>query len=97
MSADHLTNLTEAVAALHGCHCTHSGTAQVHEMMNGRTVWKGEVEKFTLDGHPKASVAYAWSYEDDDGETRYVAVLELPPIISPRHAVQAAIASGQLK
>jgi hypothetical protein len=97
MNTDYIKNLSDAVAALHGCHCSHTGTAKVHEMMNGRTVWKGEVEIFNLAGHAKATKAYAWAYQDDAGETHYVAVLELPPIVSPRHAVQAAIASSQLK
>lgn len=94
---DSLKNLQRAVAALHGCDCSHSGTSKVHEMMDGRTVWQGEVETFDLSRHSKAKRAYAWAWQDDAGETHYVAVLEMPPIISPRHAVQAAIASGQLK
>jgi hypothetical protein len=34
---------------------------------------------------------------DDNGETRYIGVLELPPVESPQTAVRAAIASGQQK
>lgn len=95
--SDYLAELSEAVAALHGCHCSHSGTSKVLEMMDGKTVWQGEVETFDLAGHAKASKAFAWAYQDDAGETHYVAVLDVPPINSPREAVQAAIASGQLK
>lgn len=92
---DYIKDLSEAVAALHGCHCSHLQTAHVHEMMDGQTVWQGEVETFDLTGHPKASKAFAWSWEDDAGEDHFVAVLNVPPINSPREAVQAAIASGK--
>lgn len=90
---ENLMNIYKAVTALHGCDCSHIGTSQVHEMMDGKTVWKGEVETFNLVGHPKANKAFAWSWKDDDGDTHYVAVLNVPPILSPRQAVQAAIAS----
>jgi hypothetical protein len=43
---------------------------------------------------PTASKAFAWAWRDDAGETHYVAVLDVPPVNSPREAVQAAIASG---
>ncbi len=36
-------------------------------------------------------MAYAWSYECDDGKRRFFAVLHVPPITGPREAVQAAI------
>ena len=66
------------------------------EEFRGQTVWDGVVELFELTGHPQAKRCYAWSFIDN-GEPRYVAVLELPPVNSPRAAVQAAIASGQQK
>jgi hypothetical protein len=46
--------------------------------------------------HPKAKRCYAWSYQDK-GETQYVNVLEIPPVVSPKTAVQAAIVSGAQK
>src|SRR5580658_8752950 len=63
------------------------------EKLRNQTVWEGVVESFALTGHPKAKRCYAWSYQDN-GETQYVNVLEIPPVISPKTAVQAAIASG---
>jgi hypothetical protein len=45
---------------------------------------------FALSGHPKASKGYAWAYDKAKG-SEIVAVLELPPVISPRTAMQAAI------
>ena len=45
---------------------------------------------FYLVGHPKAFRGYAWAYDKAKG-SEIVAVLELPPVISPKTAVQAAI------
>jgi hypothetical protein len=41
----------------------------------------------------KAKGAYAWSHldGDKDQQTRYVAVLEIPPVESPQTAVRASI------
>lgn len=54
----------------------------------------GFTDTFAIEGHPKATKAFAWAW-DDDGEVRYIAFLNVPPILSPREAVQAAIASGR--
>lgn len=65
------------------------------EQIDGETVWQGNVETFSLTDHPRASKAYAWGCEDEQGETRYLAVLNVPPVNSSREAVQVAIASGK--
>jgi hypothetical protein len=59
------------------------------------TVWEGDVEVFELIGHPKAKRGYAWSHPtgERDKDERVIAVLEIPPVISARTAVQAAIVS----
>ncbi len=93
----YLEYLARAVTAMHCCACSHVSTSRVHEAMDGKTVWEGKVETFALEGHPKASRAFAWGYKDGAGEIQYVAVLNVPPINSPREAVQAAIASGPQK
>ena len=54
---------------------------------------------FDLMGHPKAKRAYGWSHREganDDGE-RFVAVLEIPPVISPITAVRASIMADAKK
>ena len=57
--SEYLQNLKEAFTALHGCECVHSGTSRVLEFWEGGKVFDGEVETFTLSGHPKASEAFA--------------------------------------
>lgn len=93
--SEYLQNLKEAVAAMHGCDCSHSGTSKYIDRSEGVFI-DLEVEEFDLVGHAQASRAFAWAW-DDDGEIRYIAILNVPPINSPAEAVMAAIASGQYK
>jgi hypothetical protein len=87
-----LEKLKKAILDLHGCDGIHAGSIAVHETFQGKTVWQGIVEVCFLPNHPKAREAYAWSYKADTGETRYVAVLGVPPIKSANDAVRAYIA-----
>ena len=82
--------LVKAFRDLHGCGAAHVETVPVIERFQGKTVWEGDVEVFDLVGHPTANRGYAWAYDKAKG-SEIVAVLELPPVISPRTAVQAAI------
>lgn len=91
--SEYIRNLRDAVAALHGCDCSHSGTSRVVEFFDGRKVFDGNVETFALSGHPKASESFAWAFHNGT-EPQYVAVLKISPINDPSDAVRAAIASG---
>ena len=91
--SDDLARLQTAVQHLHNCAAVHRETVPVHEVFQGKTVWKGEVEVYDLTGHPKAKRAYAWSHREgpnDEGE-RFVAVLEIPPVESAVTAVRVQI------
>ena len=90
---DYVAQLQTAIQHLHNCGATHRETVPVHEVFRGKTVWQGDVEVFDLTGHPKAKRAYAWAHLDgaDDERTRYVAVLEIPPVDSAQKAVQIQI------
>jgi hypothetical protein len=90
---DYISRLQVAVEQLHGCGAIYRETVPVLEVFRGQTVWQGEVEVFDLSGHPKAKRAYGWSHREgknDEGE-RFVAVLEIPPVVSPITAVRASI------
>jgi hypothetical protein len=58
-----------------------------------KMVWQGDVEVFDLTGHPKAKRAYAWRHPDGakNERTRFVAVLEIPPVNAAQTAVQVQI------
>ena len=78
---------------MHKANSKWVSSVPVHEVFQGQTVWQGEVEVFDLTGHPKAKRCYAWSHLDgpQDERTRFVAVLEIPPVDSAQRAVQVQI------
>ena len=73
---------------LHKCRPTHVTSVYVKEESQGKTVWEGDVEVYSLFGHPKAKFCYGWSY----GEPEFITVLEVPPVNSPQSAVKVGIA-----
>jgi hypothetical protein len=66
-------------------------TTPVTEVFQGKIVWDGEVETFSLIGHPHALQCFAWAYKDDDGTNQITTVLALPPVQTPQDAVKAAL------
>jgi hypothetical protein len=92
ISAEYQLALEQAFRKLYQCGTKYVETVPVIETWQGKTVWEGDVEVFDLVGHPKAKRGYAWAYDKGKG-SEIVAVLELPPVISPKTAVQAAIVS----
>jgi hypothetical protein len=96
---DYLDRLQVAVSQLHNCGAVWHSTVPVHEVFNGQTVWQGDVEVFDLFKHPKAKRAYAWSHLDGakDELERYVAVLEIPPVVSAETAVRVQIVKDARK
>jgi len=92
-----IERLDKAILDLHGCKSNHNRSVAVHETSEGKTVWEGIVEVFDLENHSLAKIAYAWSYKGDDGKTRYVAVLGVPPINSPKDAVRAYVVADYKK
>jgi len=90
---DYLAKVQVAVQHLHKCGAIYSKTVPVHEVFQGKTVWQGDVEVFDLVGHPKAKRCYAWGHLDgaNDERTRFVAVLEIPPVVSAETAVRVQI------
>jgi len=85
-------DLREAIEKMHGGKATLAQSVPVRETFEGQTVWDGVVHVFDLEGHPKATRAYAWS-SPIEGSTkrRFFAVLRIPPIVSSLDAVRAAI------
>ena len=90
---DYIARIQVAVSQLHNCGAVWRETVPVHEVFQGKTVWQGDVEVFDLTGHPKAKRAYAWSHLDGqhDERERFVAVLEIPPVVSALTAVRVQI------
>lgn len=91
-----IAKIKDAIEVMHKCKARHVASEPVIELFNGEVAWDGVVETFELSRHPKAMRCYAWSY-DDSLETKYVTVLELPPIDSAETAVKVAIAAQAKK
>lgn len=93
MNLDYLEPVQAAVSQLRNCGATHVETMLLHKVFRGQAIWKGDVEVSDLQGHPKAKRAYAWSHLDGESEerTRFVAVLEIPPVESAEASVRVQI------
>ncbi len=96
---DYLSTLKIAVAQMHECGAVWLKTEHIHETFEGKTVWNGEVEVFSLIGHPTAHRAYAWAHLDGENheQTRYVAMLEIHPVKDATTAVQASTMADSKK
>jgi hypothetical protein len=80
------------VEGQHGGKAVLAGVRPVKEVWDGKTVWEGVVHAFDLEGHPKATRAYAWSSPvEGSNKRRFYAVLHLGGIRSAPAAVRAAI------
>lgn len=93
--SEYMQRLQMVIHHLHKLDSKHVESVPVEEVWQGKTIWQGVVEVFTVTGHPKAKHCYAWSHrtgKNDEGE-RMVAVLGIPPVDSPQSAVKVAIAS----
>ena len=53
--------LKVAIEVQHGGTAMLAQSVPVLETFEGQTVWEGIVHVFDLEGHPKATRAYAWS------------------------------------
>jgi hypothetical protein len=92
--SDYIARLQKAIRRVNGCESKYLETVTVSESsvsFHKHTVWQGEVAVFEVHGHPQAARAYAWLSREPNETTRYVVVLEIPPITSPQKAVQAAM------
>ncbi len=99
---EYIARLQNAIRQLNGCGSKYLKTVAISESFQGfqgQILSEGEVVVFETPDHPQAKRAYAWSYgsTDSDKETRYVVVLEIPPVTSPQTAVKAAIAAQILE
>ena len=96
---DYLTLLQLAIEERHKCRAVHRESVHVHESVDDKTIWAGEVEVFDLSGHSEANQCYAWSHREkgpsgavlNSENMRLITVLGKRPVDSPMLAVRAAI------
>lgn len=88
-----MRDLRLAVQALHSCRALHERSVKVQRQSASETTWTGNVEVFTLFGHPTADRAYAWSTQDEKGQIQNTVYLHSAAIPSAKAAVLAALSS----
>ena len=86
---DYIARLQTTIQHLHNCGAIHRETVPVHEVFQGKTLWRGDVEVFDLHRHPKAKRCYGWSYGEPE---EFITILELPPVDSAQSAVKVGVA-----
>ena len=86
--------LEKAIRDLHGGNPKHLESVPIEEVFQGKVMWTGIVEVFSLEGNPRANRCYAWSAKKGTTE-QFTAVLSVPPIDTPRKAVQASVVAAQ--
>ncbi|MFN2621705.1 MAG: hypothetical protein ABR611_02570 [Chthoniobacterales bacterium] len=94
--SERIENLKRAVEWAYHCKAQHTSSTPILEVWGGEVVWDGVVETFELEGHVNARCCYAFPFVQND-QPEVKTVLGLPPIDSPRKAVQAAIAATARK
>jgi hypothetical protein len=90
---DFLAAMLREIEEKYDCAAVHRESVDVHEMLDGNTIWKGRVEIFDLTGHAEAIKCYAWAYRDKEkgGNVRLIIVLASHLVDSAQKAVRAAI------
>jgi hypothetical protein len=90
----YIERLTRAIEQAHHCRAEWIATGPIKQVIEGRTIWEGDVETFALIGHPKARRAFAWAQPKgrQGREDRVVTILEIPPVDSAEKAVNIAVA-----
>jgi hypothetical protein len=82
-----------SIKHMHCCEAIYLESVPVRETLQGKIVWDGEVQVFSLAGHPVASKCYAWSHLTTGTKRRFVAVLHLASVDSHGAAVRASVVS----
>jgi hypothetical protein len=90
---EYLAHFQNAIKTTFGLESKHFETVEVVDTNGGQVTWEGEVEVFSVTGHPAARRCYAWA-EDIPTGTHFVVVLARPPIQTASDAVRAAIMTG---
>jgi len=85
---EYIERLQLAIQHLHNCRAIHSETVPVHEVFDGKPVWKVDVEVFYLIGHPKTKRCYGWTHGEPE---EFIMILELPPVDSAHSAVKVGV------
>jgi hypothetical protein len=85
--------LLDAIEKRGNCKAAYYQTQPVRIALDGVILWKGKVECFKLQGHPQATLAFGWGFENAQKKIEYITVIGVPPLDNPISAVKAFLAS----
>jgi hypothetical protein len=96
---EYIEKLQNVILQRHGCESSWLESLPVHDVYRDQIIWDGFVEVFSLAGHPKARIAYAWIEQEAKHDTRELVetVLEIPPVDSPLSAVWASMTADFMR
>jgi hypothetical protein len=96
---EYIEKLQNVIFQRHGCESSWVESLPVHDVYQGQIIWNGLVEVFSLSGHPKARIAYAWIDQEERRDTRELVetVLGIPPVDSPLSAVWASMTADFMR
>jgi hypothetical protein len=83
--------LRQEIKYMYGCDSTWVESVAVREERDGRVLWDGQVQRFALVGHPRATECFAWSHTPEGKPRRLHVVLRAPPVDGPEAAVRTAL------
>jgi hypothetical protein len=78
-SKEYIERLQRVIQTLHKCRATHKTSVYVKEEFPGQPAWEGDVEDFSLFGHPKAKFCYAWGHGEPE---QFATILSLRPFFA---------------
>jgi hypothetical protein len=96
---EYIEKLRNVILYRYACESSWVESLPVHDVFRDQVIWDGFVEVFSLSGHPKAKIAYAWIEREGKADTgeRVETVLEIPPVDSPHSAVWASIMADSMR
>lgn len=97
--SEYIEKLQNVIFQRHACESSWVESLPVHDVYQGQIIWNGLVEVFSLSGHPKARIAYAWIDQEERRDTRELVetVLGIPPVDSPLSAVWASMTADFMR
>jgi len=88
---EYLARLRAATQAPRECRAVHRQILPVEEVFRGRAVWRGEVEVFGLNGHPKSAKLLRLNPPARDQESGALPCWNCRQSQTPQSVVKAAV------
>jgi len=92
---DYTKRVQAGIRRQYACWSTHLESVPLEIQQDRKTIWKGVVEMFRLSDDAPATICYAWGSAQVTNGTDHqiVTVLAVPPVNSPRKAVESYLTS----